>query len=405
MCDARPSWRAYRRSRHSMHADCDREIRTNWRYRFRREPAWCREERRLSRRILAFPKARLGVWWQAFVQSAEQAQPKLSPACDRSRRAKTKMRTAERTASFARGRLLFHEVCQFLQLRRGHAQGLCRMLTHRWHDFVVQVLDKLGGFLLDSFRGIADRFVDARGSVLDFAVEIVHKSFGPRAESCWTWQTSHYFLTGAEGQSPTCDNRLDCRRITIPSAMKRSARMEARDVAGLRRALLAWYEKSRRDLPWRKTRDPYRVWVSEIMLQQTRVAVVIPRYKKFLHRFQSVEKLASARVTSVLAEWSGLGYYRRARNLHAAAKIVARAGKFPKDAEGRRELPRIGRYTAAAIASIAFDEPVAGLDGNVERVLRRLAGQTQTSAQAWGAAQSLLDHDRPGDFNQAMMEL
>jgi A/G-specific adenine glycosylase len=279
------------------------------------------------------------------------------------------------------------------------------MLTHRWHDFVVQVLDKLGGFLLDSFRGIADRFVDARGSVLDFAVEIVHKSFGPRAESCWTWQTSHYFLTGAEGQSPTCDNRLDCRRITIPSAMKRSARMEARDVAGLRRALLAWYEKSRRDLPWRKTRDPYRVWVSEIMLQQTRVAVVIPRYKKFLHRFQSVEKLASARVTSVLAEWSGLGYYRRARNLHAAAKIVARAGKFPKDAEGWRELPGIGRYTAAAIASIAFDEPVAGLDGNVERVLRRLAGQTQTSAQAWGAAQSLLDHDRPGDFNQAMMEL
>jgi A/G-specific adenine glycosylase len=181
--------------------------------------------------------------------------------------------------------------------------------------------------------------------------------------------------------------------------------MEARDLAGLRVALLAWYGNSRRDLPWRNSRDPYRVWVSEIMLQQTRVAAVIPRYEKFLHRFQSVERLASARVASVLAEWSGLGYYRRARNLHAAAKIVARAGKFPQNAEGWRELPGIGRYTAAAISSISFDEPVAVLDGNVERVLRRLAGRTQTSAQAWGAAQTFLDRDRPGDFNQAMMEL
>ena len=141
------------------------------------------------------------------------------------------------------------------------------------------------------------------------------------------------------------------------------------------------------------------------MLQQTRVAAVIPRYEQFLQKFQSVQKLASARAASVLAEWSGLGYYRRARNLHAAAKIVARAGKFPKDAEGWRELPGIGRYTAAAISSIAFNEPVAVLDGNVERVVRRLAGRTQSSAEAWEAAQSLLDRHRPGDFNQAMMEL
>jgi A/G-specific adenine glycosylase len=181
--------------------------------------------------------------------------------------------------------------------------------------------------------------------------------------------------------------------------------MDALDPAGLRRTLLAWYDKNRRDLPWRNSRDPYRVWVSEIMLQQTRVAAVIPRYEQFLQKFQSVHQLASARGASVLAEWSGLGYYRRARNLHAAAKIVATAGKFPKDAEGWRELPGIGRYTAAAISSIAFDEPVAVLDGNVERVLRRLAGRGQSSAQTWEAAQGLLDSNRPGDFNQAMMEL
>jgi A/G-specific adenine glycosylase len=187
--------------------------------------------------------------------------------------------------------------------------------------------------------------------------------------------------------------------------MKRNAQMEVRDLAGLRRTLLAWYEKSRRDLPWRNSRDPYRVWVSEIMLQQTRVAAVIPRYEQFLQKFQSVQKLASARGASVLAEWSGLGYYRRARNLHAAAKIVAKAGKFPRDAEGWRELPGVGRYTAAAISSIVFNEPVAVLDGNVERVLRRLAGRSLSSVKSWKVAQEMLDHARPGDFNQAMMEL
>ena len=175
----------------------------------------------------------------------------------------------------------------------------------------------------------------------------------------------------------------------------------------LRHALLAWYERSRRDLPWRATRDPYRIWVSEIMLQQTRVAAVLPRYEKFLRRFPSVKKLAAAREASVLAEWSGLGYYRRARNLRAAARDIdcRRGGKFPQTAQAWRELPGIGRYTAAAISSIAFNEPVAVLDGNVERVIRRLSGRALAGEEAWNTAEVLLDRGRPGDFNQAMMEL
>lgn len=174
----------------------------------------------------------------------------------------------------------------------------------------------------------------------------------------------------------------------------------------LRGVLLRWYDHNRRDLPWRKTRNPYHIWISEIMLQQTRVAAVLPRYGKFLLRFPSVDKLASARTSSVLAEWSGLGYYRRARNLHAAARLISRrfAGAFPGSSSQWRELPGIGRYTAAAIASIAFEEPVAVLDGNVERVLRRLL-HCATAAESWSAAQELLDPQRPGDFNQAIMEL
>jgi len=185
-----------------------------------------------------------------------------------------------------------------------------------------------------------------------------------------------------------------------------SRTFNTRRLPHLRRALLRWYDENRRDLPWRRARDPYRIWVSEIMLQQTRVAAVLPRYEKFLQRFPSVEKLASARVSSVLAEWSGLGYYRRARNLHAAAKVIARkfSGAFPESSNQLRELPGIGRYTAAAIASIAFEEPVAVLDGNVERVLRRLL-LCATAAESWNAAQELLDCQRPGDFNQAVMEL
>jgi A/G-specific adenine glycosylase len=171
--------------------------------------------------------------------------------------------------------------------------------------------------------------------------------------------------------------------------------------------LLAWYDAHARDLPWRKSRDPYRVWVSEIMLQQTRVAAVIKHYQQFLRRFPTVEKLAAARESSVLAAWSGLGYYRRTRMLHAAAKVIVRQlhGEFPLTADGWRELPGIGRYTAAAIASIAFGEAVAVVDGNVERVLQRIAGKPLSTAQLWQAAEALLDRARPGDFNQAMMEL
>ena len=153
------------------------------------------------------------------------------------------------------------------------------------------------------------------------------------------------------------------------------------------------------------------------MLQQTRVAAVMAHYREFLRRFPTVEKLAAAREASVLAAWSGLGYYRRARMLHAAAKVVVRelGGKFPTTAEGWRALPGVGRYTAAAISSIAFDEPVAVVDGNVERVLQRVVGKRLGADELWRAAQGLLERDlrdrdlrsrgRPGDFNQAMMEL
>jgi A/G-specific adenine glycosylase len=174
-----------------------------------------------------------------------------------------------------------------------------------------------------------------------------------------------------------------------------------------RKSLLTWYDSHRRDLPWRASRDPYRVWLSEIMLQQTRVAAVIEHYHEFLRRFPTLEKLAAAREASVLAAWSGLGYYRRARALHAAAKVVARerGGKFPTVAAEWRDLPGIGRYTAAAVASIAFDEPVAVVDGNVERVLHRVSGRRLAGEALWSAADDLLDARRPGDFNQAMMEL
>src|ERR1700722_4722774 len=158
-------------------------------------------------------------------------------------------------------------------------------------------------------------------------------------------------------------------------------------------ALLEWYDRHARVLPWRENRDPYRVWVSEIMLQQTRVAAVIAHYCEFLRRFPTVEKLAAAREASVLAAWSGLGYYRRARMLHAAAKVVARDldENFPSTAEGWRALPGIGRYTAAAIASIAFGEAVAVVDGNVERVLHRISGKQLESELLWNAAEELLD--------------
>lgn len=189
----------------------------------------------------------------------------------------------------------------------------------------------------------------------------------------------------------------------MDSALFRSSR----DKRLFRLALLRWYDAEKRDLPWRRGKDPYRIWVSEIMLQQTRVVAVLEHYGEFLTRFPRIENLASAELDAVLAAWSGLGYYRRARHLHAAAQEVVAEfeGKIPRTAAELRNLPGIGRYTAAAIASIAFGEKCAVLDGNVERVLQRMSGQAATTTELWKSAEDMLSPERPGDFNQAMMEL
>lgn len=191
-------------------------------------------------------------------------------------------------------------------------------------------------------------------------------------------------------------------------------RGQIRNPTRLRQPLLAWYDARRRELPWRGTQDPFAIWVSEIMLQQTRVAAVIDRFKAFMAHFPTVGALARAQEQEVLALWSGLGYYRRARMLHQAAHQVmgSHGGVLPSTAAELRQLPGIGPYTAAAIASIAHGEAVAVVDGNVERVLCRVAGwdashphkSSHNSKIGYMAAQ-LLDPSRPGDFNQAMMEL
>jgi len=177
--------------------------------------------------------------------------------------------------------------------------------------------------------------------------------------------------------------------------------------------LLRWFRVHKRDLPWRASRDPYRVWVAEVMLQQTRIAAVMPYYDRFLHQFPDVESLASARIAEVLKLWSGLGYYSRAHNLHRAAKeIVAQHnGKFPRTLDEALELPGIGTYTAAAVLSIAYDVPLGVVDGNVARVLARLRAirSDLREPRRWrelaNTAQDWLATDSPGDWNQALMEL
>lgn len=187
--------------------------------------------------------------------------------------------------------------------------------------------------------------------------------------------------------------------------------MKPSDHLSARRALLAWYHKAKRDLPWRHTSDPYAILVSELMLQQTQVKTVLPYYAKFLKAFPTPQALAKAPEDKVLAAWAGLGYYRRARFLHAAAKAVAAQGRFPSTLEGIRELPGVGAYTAAAVGSIAFGLPVAVVDGNVIRVISRLLALDSDASKGAGAeavretAQALLDPKQPGDFNQAVMEL
>ena len=174
--------------------------------------------------------------------------------------------------------------------------------------------------------------------------------------------------------------------------------------------LLTWYDANGRDLPWRRTRDPYAIWLSEIILQQTRIAQGRAYWERFLAAFPTVESLAAASEDEVLRLWQGLGYYSRARNLHAAAKQVVALGRFPDTLEGIRALKGVGDYTAAAIGSIAFGLPAAVVDGNVYRVLARHfgittpVGSTAARKEFTALAQSLLPPDRPGDFNQAMMD-
>lgn len=178
-------------------------------------------------------------------------------------------------------------------------------------------------------------------------------------------------------------------------------------------SLLGWYQKSARNLPWRRTNNPYAIWVSEIMLQQTQVQTVIPYYEKWLKRFPTLASLAKADSSEVLSHWAGLGYYRRARMLHAASqKIMSEyKGRFPNTVETILSLPGIGHYTAGAIASIAFKIPAPILDGNVIRVLSRVfaikksVALPQTLKLLWDKAKSVVPQKQPGDFNQAMMEL
>ncbi len=186
-----------------------------------------------------------------------------------------------------------------------------------------------------------------------------------------------------------------------------------RTLKNFQTGLLEWFRAHQRDLPWRASRDPYRIWVAEVMLQQTRIAAVMPYYQRFLDRFPNVESLARAPRAEVLKLWSGLGYYSRARNLHATAKqIVARHGaQFPRELGAALDLPGIGAYTAAAVLSIAYDAPLAVLDGNVARVLARiyaLRGDLRTP-KTWSlltaTANQLLARDSASDWNQSLMEL
>ncbi len=182
-------------------------------------------------------------------------------------------------------------------------------------------------------------------------------------------------------------------------------------VASLQQALLAWYAQQGRDLPWRQTRDPYAIWISEIMLQQTQVKTVLPYYERWLRQFPTVTALAQADQQTVLKAWEGLGYYARARNLHRAAQAIVadHGGEFPSTFDAAIALPGIGRTTAGGILSAAFNQPVAILDGNVKRVLARLIALRTPPSKAldrlWLWSERLLPTDNPRDFNQALMDL
>ncbi len=197
---------------------------------------------------------------------------------------------------------------------------------------------------------------------------------------------------------------------SVDKCLSSFARSKA-EVFELRRQLLSWYEAQGRDLPWRRTRDPYAIWISEIMLQQTQVKTVIPYYERWLARLPTVEDLATADQQTVLKLWEGLGYYARARNLHKAAQqvVAEHGGHFPQDLAGAIALKGIGRTTAGGILSAAFNQPVAILDGNVKRVLARLIALPVPPPKAldplWALSEQLLDPQQPRNFNQAIMDL
>ncbi|MFN8007170.1 MAG: A/G-specific adenine glycosylase [Terriglobia bacterium] len=205
------------------------------------------------------------------------------------------------------------------------------------------------------------------------------------------------------GQPPPRHQKPDGDSIRVPK----------KERLFLQSRLLQWYQRYQRDLPWRGTLDPYRVWISEVMLQQTQVKTVVPYYNHFLATFPNVRTLAKAEIPKLLKSWAGLGYYSRARNLKKAARVILdqHAGRFPKTVEAVHALPGIGRYTAAAILSICFNQPLAVLDGNVMRVLTRIFKITGSIKDSkvqhllWEIAQAVLDRENPGDFNQALMEL
>jgi len=181
-------------------------------------------------------------------------------------------------------------------------------------------------------------------------------------------------------------------------------------VSALRRELLGWFRGHRRDYPWRRSRDSYAIWVSEVMLQQTRIAVVIPAYQRFLEALPTLAALAAASEERVLSLWSGLGYYTRARALHAAARVLVQRGEkeLPHAYDEARKLPGVGPYTAAAVLSIAYQQPHAAVDGNILRVLSRLECVSTPGARGepyTALAQRLLEPSAPGDWNQALMEL
>jgi A/G-specific adenine glycosylase len=177
-------------------------------------------------------------------------------------------------------------------------------------------------------------------------------------------------------------------------------------------AILSWYHQSRRDLPWRRSNDPYKIWLSEIILQQTRVDQGTPYYYKFIERFPSIHDMAKASEDEIMLLWQGLGYYARARNMHRAAKLISKDwATFPSNYAAIRALPGVGDYTSAAVASIAFNLPHAAIDGNVNRVISRIWGLSQAVDSAEGKtiitqlSNELLDRTQPGAYNQAMMEL